>query len=64
MYSSTHSLTSALDGGEWSASRPCRFIPKERADKLTSKKFNPTGSDVSYKIICQILLSHAWDRLL
>jgi hypothetical protein len=24
-YSSTHSLTSALDGGEWSASRPGRF---------------------------------------
>jgi len=29
-YSSTHSLTSVLDGGEWSASRPGRFIPKER----------------------------------
>jgi hypothetical protein len=26
-----HSLTSALDGGEWSASRPGRFIPRERA---------------------------------
>jgi len=25
-----HSLTSALDGGEWSASRPSRFTPKER----------------------------------
>jgi hypothetical protein len=24
-------LTSALDGGEWSASRPSRFIPGERA---------------------------------
>jgi hypothetical protein len=30
-YTSTHSLTSALDGGEWSASRPGRFTPKERA---------------------------------
>jgi hypothetical protein len=30
-YRSTHSLTPALDGGEWSASRPCRFTPKERA---------------------------------
>jgi hypothetical protein len=30
-YSSTHSLTSALDGGEWSVSRPGRFIPRERA---------------------------------
>jgi hypothetical protein len=31
MYSSTRSLTSALDGGEWSASRPGRFTPRERA---------------------------------
>jgi hypothetical protein len=30
-YSSTHSLTSALDGGEWSASHPGRFTPKETA---------------------------------
>jgi hypothetical protein len=30
MYSSTHSLTSALDGGEWLASRPSRFSPTER----------------------------------
>jgi hypothetical protein len=28
---STQSLTSALDGGEWSASRPGRFTPRERA---------------------------------
>jgi hypothetical protein len=30
-YSSTHSFTSALDGGEWSASCPGRFISRERA---------------------------------
>jgi hypothetical protein len=30
-YSSTHSLTSALDGGEWSASCPGHFTPRERA---------------------------------
>jgi hypothetical protein len=30
-YSSTYSLTSELDGGEWPASRPGRFIPRERA---------------------------------
>jgi hypothetical protein len=30
-YRSTHSLTSALDGREWSASRPGRFTPRERA---------------------------------
>jgi hypothetical protein len=29
-YSSTDSLTSTLDGGEWSASRPERFTPRER----------------------------------
>jgi hypothetical protein len=31
MYSSIHSLTSALDGGEWSASRPHHFTPRETA---------------------------------
>jgi hypothetical protein len=30
-YSSTHSLTSLLDGGKWSASRPGHFTPRERA---------------------------------
>jgi hypothetical protein len=30
-YSSTHSLTSALNGGEWSASRHGRFTPRNRA---------------------------------
>jgi hypothetical protein len=33
MYRSTHSLISALDGGEWSASRPGRFTPRERAPR-------------------------------
>jgi hypothetical protein len=31
MHIFTHSLTSALDGGEWSASRSGRFTPRERA---------------------------------
>jgi hypothetical protein len=30
-YSSTHPLASALDGGEWSASRPGRYTLRERA---------------------------------
>jgi hypothetical protein len=30
-YSSTHSLTSALDKSEWSASRPGCFTPRDRA---------------------------------
>jgi hypothetical protein len=29
VYSSTHSLTSILYGGEWSASRPGRFTPRK-----------------------------------
>jgi hypothetical protein len=28
---STHSLTSALDGGEWLTSRPGRFTPREKS---------------------------------
>jgi hypothetical protein len=31
MYNSTHYLTSALDGGEWLASLPGRFIPSKTA---------------------------------
>jgi hypothetical protein len=31
MYRSTPLYVSALVGGEWSASRPCRFTPGERA---------------------------------
>jgi hypothetical protein len=31
MFASTFSLTLALAGGEWSASRPCRFTPCETA---------------------------------
>jgi hypothetical protein len=31
MYSSTHSLTSALDGGELAASRPSRFTPQGKS---------------------------------
>jgi len=31
MYGFTHSVTSALGGGEWSASGPGSFTPKERA---------------------------------
>jgi hypothetical protein len=30
-YRSTHSLTSTLDGGEWSDSRPGRFNLRQRA---------------------------------
>jgi hypothetical protein len=31
MYRSTSALTSALVGGEWSASCPCRFTPGEKS---------------------------------
>jgi len=45
-YSSTHSLTSALDGGEWSALRTGRFIPGERAPGT-----HWIGGWVLYKIV-------------
>jgi hypothetical protein len=32
-YSSTHSLTSTLEGVEWPASRPSRFTPRERSPR-------------------------------
>jgi hypothetical protein len=34
MYTSTFFLTSALDGGEWPASRPGRFIPGKRTPSI------------------------------
>jgi hypothetical protein len=34
IYSSTHSLTSALDGDEWWASGPGRFTPREKAPSI------------------------------
>jgi hypothetical protein len=53
-------LMSARDGGEWSASRPCRFTPGERAlsshwigswvglraglDASEKRSFGPSGS--------------------
>jgi hypothetical protein len=36
--SSIHSMTSALDGGEWSASRPGRFTPRKRAPQYPLDK--------------------------
>jgi hypothetical protein len=44
MYSSTHSLTSALEGGEWSASRPGCFTPggpQSRSGRSTRRESNP-----------------------
>jgi hypothetical protein len=38
MYSSTRSLTTALDGGEWSASRPGCFTPREKPPLLTVRR--------------------------
>jgi hypothetical protein len=52
-YSSTHSLTSALDGGEWSASRPGHFTPRERAlgtDWIGGSVGPRTGLDAVSKI--------------
>jgi hypothetical protein len=46
-YSSTHSLTSALDGGEWSASHPGRFTQShfgrggEETNSSSRRESNP-----------------------
>jgi hypothetical protein len=40
-YSATHSLTSALEGGEWSASRPARFTLRNPPPRI-----NYTGGRV------------------
>jgi hypothetical protein len=51
MYSSTHSLTSALDGGEWSVSRPGRFTPKERAIPTElSRLYRSPSSGKNYRL--------------
>jgi hypothetical protein len=65
-YSSIHSLTSALDGGKWSASRPGRFTHGERApgtlETLTVtkqvKKFPFYG--IQRFIVAFTRVSHYW----
>jgi hypothetical protein len=51
-YSSMHTLTSALDGGEWSASRPGRFTPRERAPVKIMKgdKWDNTSEGLVYSV--------------
>jgi len=48
-YSSNHSLTSAIDGGEWSASHSDRFIPKERAPRT-----HWIGAWMGPSVLCKI----------
>jgi hypothetical protein len=38
MYSFTHSLTSALDGGGWSASCPGRLTPQKKSYRYPSDR--------------------------
>jgi hypothetical protein len=49
-YSFTHSLTSALVGGEWSASRPGRFTPWHPLDRRLGgpQSRSERGSDYIY----------------
>jgi hypothetical protein len=49
-YCSTHSLTSALDGGEWLASRPGRFTSRERAP----------GTHWSSRTVVYIFIMNLW----
>jgi hypothetical protein len=46
-YSCTHSLTSTLDGGEWSVSRAGRFTLRERAPGTNCTRVYPKVSGLS-----------------
>jgi hypothetical protein len=57
MYSSTHSLISALDGGEWSASCPSLFTHRERAP-FTSRCLQKWLQEMQFHVdpsYCRIL---------
>jgi len=51
MYSSTHSLTSAIDGGEWSASRPAALLPgvqsRDRTEPCGTPACISRGANIS-----------------
>jgi hypothetical protein len=51
-------LTSALDGGEWSASRPCRFIPRGKSPRypLDRRLGGPQGRSRRCGEIIQLAL--------
>jgi hypothetical protein len=64
-------LTSALVGGEWSASRPCRFTPGTRfiggwvdpragLDDM-EKIFDPTGTRTPAPLVVQSVASRYTD---
>jgi hypothetical protein len=78
MYSSINSLTSALDGSEWSALRPGRLTPSERApgthwiggwvgpradlDAVAKEKF-PADRGVDRRIILEWILGKYGGKL-
>jgi hypothetical protein len=64
MYSSTHSLTSVLDGGDWSASRPGHFTPSETTylDTMSKRKIpSPCRDSIPEHPIIQPVVSRYTD---
>jgi len=55
MYSSTLSLTSALDGGGWSTSRPGRFIPGGGPSTQWAQQFYYLTTDPRLQLLVWIL---------
>jgi hypothetical protein len=53
-------LTSALDGGEWSASRPCRFTPGERTCG-THWIVDAVGRRVGLDLVKERKIFHCWE---
>jgi hypothetical protein len=58
MCSSTHSLTSALDGGEWSVSKPGRFTPPPPTERVTPTPWK--GGWVSPRAVLDALRNNAF----
>jgi hypothetical protein len=66
MYRSIFFLTSALAGGVWSALRPCRFSPGERAPDthFIGGRVDPrAGLDDVEKRKLENSLAHNWNQL-
>jgi hypothetical protein len=51
-------LTSALAGGEWSASHPGRFIPGERASGKREMRKREAGTEERYRLTSSFSYVH------
>jgi len=68
MYSSTHSVASALDGGEWSVSRSGRFILREKRLRGPQSRSGLNSSEAlklfDGRVVCEVVISLPSVRML